>query len=267
MNEKAGISEAVEILETYGELAVERIQRQNDEKRPDLAARFGNELYLIEHKIKGDNPDERRAEAAELENSKVITRAKPLQPRSTLSGILEGALSQIEAHPDASTAFKVIWIRTWGVWAEANEDSLLKGLYGSQHVFDPDAEDRKMKDCLYLYFADFQRFREIDAVIVSDGEGLRILVNEFSPRYPALMQGHLVSRFSRGVYDPRALAVSGEVYSLWDHNGDRRNRIAVLEELAARLGVETMMVMPMNEFHVVSNIPLKPASGDPPNTG
>ena len=70
---------------------------------------------------------------------------------------------------------------TWGVWRGANADSLFKGLYGSQHVFDLDDHGGEMRDCYYLGFSDFRRYCEIDAVVVVDGDSLQMLVNEFSP--------------------------------------------------------------------------------------
>lgn len=108
MKEDDAINEAVKILEEHGQFTVARIPRRNDERRPDLTASFGEELYLIEQKTKGDDPTEREREFEALKTEKIIDRAKPLQPRGALSTILHGALQQTEAHPDAARAFKVV---------------------------------------------------------------------------------------------------------------------------------------------------------------
>ena len=254
MKEDDAINEAVKFLENYGQFIVERIPPLNDERRPDLIATFGEELYLIEQKTKGDDPDEREREFESLKTEKIIDRAKPLQPRGALSAILRDALQQIEAHPDAPRAFKVVWMTTWGDWRRANTDSLFKGLYGSQYVFDVDNSGQGMKDCYYIGFSDFRRYCEIDAVVVVDGDTLQVLVNEFSPRYDAFIASRLLHAFRQGTHNPRSVVADGDAYSLSDYAGDRRDSEACLAELASRLGVDRMMVMPMNELHVVSNI-------------
>lgn len=86
------------------------------------------------------------------------------------------------------SGFKIVWITTWGAWKGATSDSLFKGLYGSQHVFDVEDHGGEMQDCYYLGFSDFRRYNEMDAVIIVDGESMQILVNEFSPRYELFME-------------------------------------------------------------------------------
>ncbi|MBL9160980.1 MAG: hypothetical protein JNJ70_26100 [Verrucomicrobiales bacterium] len=253
MTEEESISEMTAILEQYG-FTVERIPARRDVRRPDVAVRLGDELYLVEQKSKGDDPDERARDSEALQNTKIIDRAKPLRPRGVLSGILEDALEQIEAHPDAANAFKIVWMTVWGVWRDANALSLTKGVYGLRHVFDVDDHGGEMQDCYYLGFSDFERFSEIDAVVIMDGESLRILVNEFSPRYQRFVQSQFAERFRQAVRDPREHVAAGNAYSLRGWDGDHRDIRAGLDELASRLGVRRMETMDMSEFHVVANL-------------
>jgi len=253
MTEEQAIQDMTAFLEKHG-FTVERIPARKDAKRPDVAVRYGDELYLIEQKSKGDNPEEREEERKALQQTKIIDRAKPLGPRSTLSGILEGALEQIEAHPDAGIAFKIVWVTNWGVWCGANAESMVKGLYGLRHVFDVDDHGGEMRDCYYLGFSDFRRFSEIDAVVIVEGGSLEILVNEFSPRYERFIQSQFAVRLRQGVRDPRAHVASGDSYSLRDFEGDRKDIRAGLDHLASQLGVRRMETMDMNEIHVVANV-------------
>lgn len=253
MTEDQAITEMTDFLEQHG-FTVERIPAMKDARRPDVAVRLGEELYLIEQKSKGDDPNEREREMEALRQTRIIDRAKPLRPRSVLSGILEDAIEQIEAHPDAANAFKIVWVTAWGVWRHANADSLIKGLYGLRHVFDVDDHGGEMQDCYYLGFSDFERYAEIDAVVIVDGESLQILANEFSPRYERFLQSQFVERSRQGVRDPRAHVATGNAFSLRGWDGDRRDVRAGLVELAGRLGVRRMETMDMNEIQVVANV-------------
>jgi len=253
MTEEHAVQDMTAFLEEHG-FTVERIPEDRNARRPDVVVRHGDELYLVEQKSKGDDPSERAREMEALQQTKIIDRAKPLCHRGVFSGILADALEQIEAHPDATIAFKIVWVTAWGVWRHANSVSLIKGLYGLRHVFDEDDHGGEMQDCYYLGFADFERFSEIDAVVIVDGESLRILANEFSPRYERFLQSQFAERFRQAVRDPRAHVASGNAYSLRGWDGDRRDVRAGLDELAARLGVRRMDTMDMNEFHVVANV-------------
>lgn len=64
----------------------------------------------------------------------------------------------------------------------------------------------------------------------------------------------MVEVFQLGVHDPKAVVTAGDAYSLKDYEGDRKNQGECLAELARRLNVRRMMVMPMNENQVVSNV-------------
>jgi hypothetical protein len=254
MVEQEAIAQVVTILERLGRFEVKRIPPSNEIKRPDLLVRYGQEVHLIEQKTKGDDPTECAEELEDLKFSKIIDRSKELQPRSRLSGLIRGALDQIEAYPDAGNAYKLVWFTLWGAWHRVNADSIFKGVYGLQHVLDVDDHSTKIHDCLYFGFSDFQRYKEIDAIIVKDGDSLQVLVNEFSPRYTEFMKSHLVSVFREGVYDPKEVIAKGGAYSLKDYPGDRKNQGACLIELAGKLGVKKMLVMPMSEIHVISNL-------------
>lgn len=268
MTEEQSIQELTDFLTEHG-FTVERIPASDDEKRPDLAIRRDGELYLVEQKTKGDDPTEREAEREALKQTPIIDRAKPLRPRNRLSAILNDALKQIEAHPDADRAFKMVWITLWGVWSEANSEALFKGLYGATNVFDVDSDAEEMSRCYYMGYSDLLRLKEIDAVVVVDGRTMQIFANEFSPRYEAFMQSNFVETFRPGVLDPRAVVESGDAYSLIDFEGDRRDSEACLDHLAAQLGVKRMIQMDMNEFQVVANVDTfidNQTAGDSPNS-
>lgn len=253
MTEEQAIADLTAILVQYG-FQVERIPEDRNARRPDVAVRYGSELYLVEQKSKGDDPNEREQEMEALRQTTIIDRARSLRPRSVFSGILEDALAQIEAHPDAANSFKIVWVTAWGVWRSANAESLVKGLYGLRSVFDADSHGGTMQDCYYLGFSDFERYAEIDAVVIVKGNSMKILANEFSPRYELFLQSEFAERFRQGLLDPRAQVATGDAYSLRGYYGDRRDTRAALDELAARLGVRQMETIDMAEIHVVANV-------------
>lgn len=253
MKEEDAIKELEQILDSFG-FKVERVPEAQPQRRPDIRVSMGTDVYLIEQKSKGDNPIETEQHYRDLDNLDVVTRTKKLQPRGVFSAILKDAILQIEDHPEASAASKIVWFTTWGQWKSANRDVIFKVVYGSQHVFDVNARGSGIRDCYYLNRADFKRYSEIDAVVIFDGDSFQMLVNEFSPRYHAFLSSELVNKFRQGTHDPQEAVRDGDAYSLRDYDGDRSDVEEGLNALAMQLGVERMMVMPMSLTQVSSSL-------------
>jgi hypothetical protein len=209
----------------------------SQEQTPDLNVIGKSSCYLVELKVKGDDPTEIEQDRKKLESGKVVMKSTPTGRRSRMDNIICEGSDQMDDEDPTHTKFHVLWLHSWGFDAELLHKRFFATLFGSKEVIYP---PNISPICYYFYDSSFFRLRDtLDAAILSfDGE-LRLCVNTLSPRVGDFRNSELYQVLLEGVYDPdreeknhRGLIVDAVI--------DRHDQNAVMEYLKKKYGLKQL---------------------------
>jgi hypothetical protein len=215
---------------TTNGFAVTDIPCEQGKKTPDLHLSKGQEEYLIELKIKGDNNEELARDFAVLAAGKILERSMPLSPRNTLDAIVEDGTRQITDFDPERRCFHALWIHCDGRDSHLLEERFRLTLFGQQRLFSSQHEN--VIHALYFRNSSFWRFRNgLDGVFLSffveAALTVKLCVNTLSTRAKAFRASALFSLHQHGLCDPEALERDVGVFVV-DGVIDRTDEAAVL---------------------------------------
>lgn len=141
--------------------------------------------------------------------------------------------------------------RMWVLWfsldaqlgADASFNQCVGTLYGvRQCVCADDAGNATSIDCYYARPGVFERWTEIDGVIVASRRGFSMFANELSPRFSRLRQLRVPIRLERAFHVPTELE-TGRRILLADRQIDRRSETLLQAELAERYSLKRLFIV------------------------
>ena len=199
---------AIKLLETL-EFTVEEIPETEDE-RADLMVSDDVDSYVMETKDKSDvqEPD---WHTDALKKGEVAHDAQPTTQNNRIDGVFVKARDQMDQTPTKESAFHVIWFQADGRDKQLIWDRAFATFYGTVDLIPVGGKKAKYQPCYYFDYATSYRIPTVDAVILSDGRYLQLLLNEFSPKLDAFRRSKLFSEFGDSLADPSKLEADGEI--------------------------------------------------------
>ena len=209
-----------------------------DRKSPDFNVIGKSSSYLVELKVKGDDPAELDRDRQDLEAGKIVMKATPVGPRNTLDKIISDGSEQMDVEDPSHSKFHLLWLHSWGRDAKFLHERFRATLFGSvQVVYPPNIAPT----CYYFYDSSFFELREtLDAAIVSFEGNLQFCVNTLSSRLDEFRKSELYQALLEGLCDPDVEEKSRRGF-IADCSIDRRNSTAVLEYLKEKYGVSLLL--------------------------
>ena len=220
--------------------AVEEIptQASRQQKTPDFSVIGKTSRYLVELKVKGDDPMEIEQNRRELEAGKIVMKSTPTGPRNTMDKIICDGSDQMDDEDSPHAKFHVLWLHSWGFDAEFLYKRFFATLFGSIQVAYP---PNIFPDCYYFYDSSFFRLRyTLDAAILSFNDNLKLCVNTLSPRLGDFRNSELYQALLEYVCDPDSEEKNHRGL-ITDALIDRRDRNAVLEYLKKKYGLKQLI--------------------------
>jgi hypothetical protein len=229
--------------------AVEEIPtRPSSQKQtPDLNVIGKSSCYLVELKVKGDDPTELEQDRKELESGKVVTKSTPTGPRSRMDNIICEGSDQMDDEDPTHTRFHILWLHSWGFDAELLHKRFFATLFGSIQMTWPPYTLNTSPVCYYFYDSSFFHLRHtLDAAILSFNGNLQLCVNNLSLRVADFRDSELYQALLECVCDPdseeknrRGLIVDTPI--------DRHDKNAVLEYLKTKYGLKQLFDLPFTK--------------------
>lgn len=198
-------------------------------KRADLCVTDGQHVYHVEAKDKFDSDDIPAASQDDF-----YRRKDPLTHTNTISGVLRDAHSQLKGTPKTDGTFQLIWFHAQSdlQWQQA-----FATFYGTMPVSALYPNRDKSTVCFYFTFNAAFAMPDVEALLLSQGLGLHICMNEFSPRRKEFKSTRLYNVLSGGEIDPDKLEATGEIIRCRS-KVSRKNQADVIMALKEQTGVD-----------------------------
>ncbi|REK08662.1 MAG: hypothetical protein DWQ37_20200, partial [Planctomycetota bacterium] len=181
---------------------------EGSDKRADLCVKDDAHTYYIEAKEKftaDESPEQRQERYARGDYWRPVAQ---LAPNNTVSGVLRDAHGQLRQTPKPDSAFQLVW---YHADSDLQWQLAFATFYGYMHLsatWPPEAESA---ECFYFTFSAAYAMPDVEALLLSEGDGLHMCMNEFSPRREEFRSSRLFNVFSLGQLDPVSMEASGEI--------------------------------------------------------
>ncbi len=240
----------VEMLKMFGIDLVD-IPKRNA-KTPDFEARVGNEVHLVELKIKGDDPQEIKDLEDQLKQGEIVTKVTPVAFRNTLSGIVKDAVDQMDTHDPNKKFFHIAWLHCSGQDPKIHWDRFHATLYGTDTLMSLRRDSLML--CYFFRDSAFFRWKEsLDGAFLTTLEEGQLCINSSSPRATEFRRSEFVSRFSEALCDPQREQNEGALIA--DCDIDRKNTDALLTYLKSKYELDHLQVMSLSSITGIVAIP------------
>jgi hypothetical protein len=191
-------------------LAVSDIPRSSD-KTPDFKVTEARDVYLVELKIKADDPTELEEDRKILTAGRVLAKSKPLSRRNKLDQIIRKCCEQFADYDAKNQKLHIPWLHCDGLDAALHYERFRATLFGTQKLISSGVPN--VLECYYFHNSAFFRHRDLlDAAIVSHedirdpGLALQLCVNSLGSRIARLRRTQLYQQLGEGRCDPDELA-------------------------------------------------------------
>jgi hypothetical protein len=202
------------------------------EDSADLWVHAGDDCLIVEVKARIDDLDV--VEDLARSPSTVITREGQGGRTDQLGRIVHKARNQIVASQVNLRGLGVLWFReTPALGPSHAARTMMANLLGIRVVCFHRHAEFNFADALLTGRTDFHRYPEIDAAVLEDERGFRLLINPYSPRRGLVRKTRLHCHCGRfnAVFDVEALESTDQHFVLRS-DVDRADDAAVLEALA-----------------------------------
>jgi hypothetical protein len=198
-------------------------------KRADLYVNDGTHTYHIEAKDKFESQDIPAANQGEF-----YRRKDPITQNNAISEVLRNAQEQLNQTPKTDATFQLIWLH-----AESDLQWRLAfaTFYGHQHLRAVSPRSAKSAECFYFTYCAAPLMPDVEGLILTEGDGLHLCMNEFSRRRDEFRSSRLYEVFSVGQIDPVAMEAAGKIIACRT-NIARKNPADVLRVLKKQTGVD-----------------------------
>jgi len=213
---------------------------------PDF--RIGNqaEEFLVELKIKSDDPENLARDSEILASGHILQRAVPLTRRNRLETIVEEGCAQMKSFDPEKQLLHFLWIHCVGRDARIHEERFRMTLFGQQTLLSMDGPS--ILHAFYFLNSTFWHCRNsLDGVFLSVGDNLRLCVNTLGVDEQRLRASQVFAAHSNALCDPRALQQDPSILFV-DGSVDRKNESAVLDFLRAKYGLNHLQKFQMGEL-------------------
>lgn len=202
---------------------------ESSSKRADLCVTDGQHVYHVEAKDKFDSDDIPAASQDDF-----YRRKDKLTHNNTISGVLRDAHKQLKGTPNVDGAFKLIWFHAEASlqWQQA-----FATFYGTMPVSGLYPNRDNGGWCFYFTFNASFQMPDVEALILTEGNGLHLCMNEFSPRRNDFKATRLYKAFCSGEIDPDKLEATGQIIRCRS-TGSRKNEADVIKALKEQTGVD-----------------------------
>lgn len=242
----------IEILKEIG-IEAERIPSQFDLRTPDIKAWHEKEQYIVELKIKSDNPVEIERERESLRQGEIVSTKTPTGPRNRLYAIISDGVSQMSDYDPNHNFFHVVWLHSSG-----RDNSLLNmrfhsTLFGTQDLIS--TQRTNLMTCYYFKESAFySHSTELDGAILTHQNKLQLCVNTLSSNYLSFKQSHLYQTLPKGLCDPEALEEKEDAM-IADCNFDRKEENKILNYLKEKYHLNHLMAINMKQYSAIVALP------------
>jgi hypothetical protein len=216
-------------------------QASRQQKTPDFNVIGKSSSYLVELKVKGDDPTELEKDRMELESGKIVMKSTPTGPRSRMDNIICEGSDQMDDEDSTHAKFHVLWLHSWGFDAELLYKRFFATLFGSIQMTWPPYAPNTSPICYYFYAGSFLRLRDtLDAAILSFNGNLQLCVNTLSPRLGDFRNSELYQALLECVCDPDSEEKNHRGL-IMDALIDRHDKNEVLEYLKKKYGLKQLI--------------------------
>lgn len=198
---------------------------------PDFECLGDKNSFLIELKIKKDDPAELASIKAELKTDNIVSRETPSGRRNTLYGIISKGVEQMVLYDQNAKYFHVLWIHCSGSDPNFHHTRFKATLFGTQDLFSLRVEPKIT--CYYFHNSSFFKYKDnLDGVILTTESSMQLCINSLSSRVEAFRSSELTEAFRRKQYlhDPDTYSNDAD-FMIVDCDIDRNNKNEVLNYL------------------------------------
>jgi hypothetical protein len=213
MSKDSEAQTVTDILRSLNFCAEKIPESPQDGKRADILVEKDGNHFLIEVKSKSDHPA-LKSDIENVNDLEIIPYQQGLYRSNTLAGIVRDAVMQLNDTPDPHNCFKVIWFRAIESLIEDEMSFLKATLYGKRHLLVKERDGRiSHASCYYFDINEFYKYPTLDGVILDNGKGLELCINDFSQRVHEFRGSSLYSLFAKhnSVTDPSELEAKKEI--------------------------------------------------------
>ena len=173
-------------------------------KTPDFEVIGKNSRYILEFKIKGDDPTEIENDRKILNAGEIVSKEIPTGPRNRLHAIITEGVQQIKEYDPEHNSFHVLWLHSSGRNEHLLNMRFHATLFGTQDLFSLGVKD--LITCYFFHDSSFYTHRnDLDAAILTYKNKLQLCVNTLSPNYNNFIKSDLYLALSAGLCDPEIL--------------------------------------------------------------
>lgn len=188
----------INIIRNQLNFEAKRIPENEEEgETADIFACKNSENYLFEVKSRDDHTDFME-QVEKSQDYQMIEYKKPIRRSNKISSILEKANGQLEATPKTNNDYCCVWFRAINKFIPDEADLIRTSLYGIRHLLVANSnKEISRAECYYFDYNDFFRFKNISAVVIENGRGIHLCVNDYSMRIQSFRNSVLYQYFSR----------------------------------------------------------------------
>ena len=222
-------------------------------KTPDLIIEEGApDSTLLELKQKTHDEEELSAYLKQMDDVGFAQRSRPTGHRNRLDGIIRFGVQQLVAKDPQRVHLRVLWIHCEGHDSHLHDMQLRATIYGTQKLFSN--EHRNIITCFYFCDSSFYRYRqELDAVVISRGDGAQLALNDHSPRFSAIKSSKFASVFGAGVYFPQQYQITDDTM-FCDYAGPRTSERTIIEYLMSKYGFTHLQIINMGMHEATASV-------------
>lgn len=245
----------IDILKNHMGFEAEKIPEEDDE-RADISAWKKNDYYLFEVKSRDDHPAIME-KVDKKPNFQVTGYLKELKRSNKISSIMEKASNQLAHTPKLHNDYSCVWFRAVHHLIPDEVEFIEASLYGIRHLWVIDSERKSYHSrCFYFDYNDFFRFKNINAVVIDNGSGIKICINNYSNGIKEFRESELYKYFnaSNALIDPDKFTKDSGVL-VADIDCPRNQTDKIKTYIHQKYGMKVNNVFEMNSMAGVLTVP------------
>lgn len=243
MDEKEFKPIAKQFLEQFG-LKVFDIPTIDGILTPDFEVLGKGCKYVIELKIKSDDPVEIANDKKVLSRGEIVSKAVPVGPRNTLSGIIRDGVKQMMEHDSERKMFRVIWLHSAGLDPQHHFKRFQSTVYGTETLFS--LHLGHLIECFFFHNSAFYAWREnLDGAILTQQNSAQLCINTLSPKVQEFRMSELVNSMAEGLCDPEKVDGIDNGFMIADCNIVRRDINSIIQYLQNKYQLEHLQTIPI----------------------
>jgi len=225
-------------------------------ERADISSWKNGDYYLFEVKTREDHPSLMKR-VLRTPDFEITEYKKELRRSNAISAIMKKASSQLSKTPKENNAFSCVWFRAVDHLIPDVVEFVQTSLYGIRHLLLFDSERKSFyAKCYYFDYNDFFVYRNINAVVIDDGNAMYICVNDFAERIQEFRNSELY-RYYDGVgalIDPEKFRNDGSVL-VADVDCPRNQVDRIKRYILRKYGLKVSNVFEMKSLAGIMMIP------------